>query len=205
MNAAYDDAFCAWISAQVGVKLSGKIQYYKFKDAAQLSQLTGNSVNGYSNPANQEIYSVWPADNHETTHVFTAFLGTPPPFFNEGMAVANQTDPLAGVYTPSWNGLGPHFWAKQLLQQGIMPSISGVIDQKGFSALDPNATYPMAGSFVRYLIDTTSMATVLKLFPGASYSDSAATTEARFQAIFDEPLTTTEQNWHAFLLQYQGL
>ncbi len=205
VNSAYNDAFCAWDSAQLGVKLNAKIQYYKFTDATQMAQLTGNPVNGYSDPANLVIYTIWSEDNHETTHVFTAVLGTPPPFFNEGMAVANQTDPLHGIYTPSWNGLTPHFWAKQYLQQGIMPALSSILDQKGFWALDSRATYPIAGSFVRYLIDTTSVATVLKLFPGASYNDSASTTEARFQEVFGEPLTTAEQNWHAFLLQYQGL
>jgi hypothetical protein len=204
VDAAFNDAFYAWDSAQLGVKLSAKIQYYKFTDVSQKQKLTGISGNAYSDPATFSVYTIWPIDNHETTHVLTAVIGTPTPFFNEGMAVANQTDPLDGIYTPDWNGHSPHYWAKQYLQQGTLPALSSILDESSFEAMDPSTSYPIAGSFVRYLIDTTSLAAVLKMFAGASYNDPAATTEARFQQVFGAQLTTLEQNWHAFLLQYKG-
>ena len=183
VNPVYQEAFYNWDSAQLSVNLGQKIQYYKFTDANQKQQLTGMAGNGNADPSTDSIYSIWPKDNHETTHLLTATIGMPTPFINEGMAVANQTDPLDKIYTPDWNGNSPHHWAKQYLQAGQLPALSSLLDKSAFEAFDPNMSYPIAGSFIRYLIDTYGITAVLKLFPGASYSDSPSTTMSRFQEV----------------------
>jgi hypothetical protein len=204
VNPAFQEAFYGWDSAQLSVSLGQKIQYYKFTDANQKQQLTGMAGNGDSDTSTDSIYIIWPDDNHETTHLLTATIGIPTPFVNEGMAVANQTDPLDKIYSPNWNGDSPHYWAKEYLQSGQLPALSSLLDQNTFEAFDPNMSYPIAGSFVRYLIDTYGITAVLKLFPGASHSDSPATTMSRFQDVFGKSFTDAEQDWHAFLKQYQG-
>jgi hypothetical protein len=204
VNPIYQEAFYNWDSAQLSVNLEEKIQYYKFTDANQKQQLTGVGGNAYSDTSTNSVFTIWPTDNHETTHLLTATIGMPTPFINEGMAVANQTDPLDKIYTPNWNGNSPHYWAKQYLQAGQLPALSSLLDESAFEAFDPNMSYPIAGSFIRYLIDTYGMAAVLKLFPGASYSDSPSTTMSRFQEVFGKSFTSAEQDWHAFLMQYKG-
>ena len=204
VNPIYQEAFYTWDSAQLSVNLGQKIQYYKFTDANQKQQLTGMEGTGNADPSTDSIYTIWPKDNHETTHLLTATIGMPTPFINEGMAVANQTDPLDKIYTPNWNGNSPHYWAKQYLQAGQLPALSGLLDKTAFEAFDPNMSYPIAGSFLRYLIDTYGMTAVLKLFPGASSSDSPSTTISRFQDVFGKSFTGAEQDWHAFLMKYQG-
>jgi hypothetical protein len=204
VNPTFQEAFYGWDSAQLSVSLGQKIQYYKFTDASQKQQLTGMVGNGNADPSTDSIYTIWPDDNHETTHLLTATIGIPTPFINEGMAVANQTDPLDKIYSPNWNGYSPHHWSKQYLQAGQLPALSSLLDQDTFEAFDSNMSYPIAGSFVRYLIDTYGISAVLKLFPGASYSDSPATTMSRFQDVFGKSFTDAEQDWHAFLMQYKG-
>lgn len=199
----YQEAFYSWISGQLSVDLEQQIQYYKFTDVTQKQQLTGQGGNGDADPSTDSIYTIWPDDNHETTHLLTATIGTPTPFFNEGIAVANQTDPLDKIYTPNWNGYSPHHWAQAYLKAGTLPALSGLLEMNAFSAFDPNMSYPIAGSFMRYLIDTYGMNTVLKLFAGASYSDSPSTTMARFEQVIGNSFTDTEQDWHLFLQQYK--
>ena len=205
VNPIYQEAFYNWDSAQLSVNLEEKIQYYKFTDVNQKQQLSGVGGNAHADTSTNSVFTIWPSDNHETTHLLTATIGMPTPFINEGIAVANQTDPLDKIYTPNWNGNSPHYWAKQYLQAGQLPALSSLLDESAFEAFDPNMSYPIAGSFIRYLIDTYGMAAVLKLFPGASYSDSPSTTMSRFQEVFGKSFTSAEQDWHAFLMQYKGL
>lgn len=202
VDSAHQEAFYDWDTAHLSLNLSTRIQYYKFIDAGQKRQLTGNAGHGEADPTTFSIFIIWPWDNHETTHILTAQLGTPCAMINEGIAVANQIDPLDDSYTPAWNGQPLHALAQQLLQQGTLPSLPSMAESDSFRALDSNTSYPAAGSFILYLSDKYGVPQVLQLFPGATYTDPAATTEARFKQVFGISLTQAEQDWHAFLLQY---
>lgn len=195
------EAFHSWITAQLGISLMQAIQYYKYRDVAQKQALTGRSGNAFADPPNFSIHTIWNWDNHEVTHVLTATIGTPPSLFNEGMAVANQTDPQAGDLVPKWSSVPLHTRAKGFLQQGTLPSLDNIVESVSFSNLDPSITYPSAGSFVQFLIDRDGLPRALEMFRGAALLDPRATTLARFQQVYGQSLTQAEQDWHTFLQQ----
>jgi hypothetical protein len=152
----------------------------KFENVQQKQSLTGEGGNGNADASADSIYTIWPSDNHETTHILTYRIGYPTAFFNEGIAVANEVDPLDNSYTPMWHGTPVHECAKQLLAAGTLPALADIVETNAFWAADQNITYPAAGSFIEYLTEQYGLQKVLQLFPGASYQDSLAVASARF-------------------------
>ncbi len=202
VDPARTEAFYSWITAQLSIDPGRTINYYKYTDVGQKRRLTGRIGNAYADTSNFAVHTIWPADNHEVTHLVTSTVGTPTALFNEGFAVAFETNPYDGSYTAEWNGQLPHLWAKQFLQQGRLPQLSGIVDNTAFFALDSNVTYPTAGSFVIFLVSQHGLAKVLQMFPGANYTDPPSVTEARFQQAFGVSITQAEQDWLAFLAQF---
>ena len=113
------------------------IQQYKYTDPTQKLRLTGRDGNGFAVPSTFTVHTIWPWDNHETTHLVTSTLGVPPSLFDEGIAVAYETDPYDNSYVANWSGQTPHQWAKQFLQQGTLPDLNSIVVNDTFRALDP--------------------------------------------------------------------
>jgi hypothetical protein len=199
VDVPHTEAFYAWISEQLSVDVETRIQYYKFKDRQQKLELTGYDGNGIALPSINTVYTIWPWESHEVTHLLTYRIGAPAALFVEGIAVATSTDPLDGFYTPHWNRMPVHRCAKDFLSAGKLPSLAGIVETDAFRYADPDITYPTAGSFVEYLIEQYGIQKVLHLFPGASSQDSLAVASARFQQVFGISLETAEQDWLTFL------
>ena len=72
-----------------------KIQYYKYTSTIQMRQITGMSANGWADPPNFSVHTIFAWQGHEVVHVLTALVGRPSYFFNEGIAVFMQVDPYA--------------------------------------------------------------------------------------------------------------
>lgn len=121
--------------------------------------------------------------------------GHPPALFNEGIAVAHQTDPAAGVLVPRWNGASVH----DLARAAALPPLDAVVTSKGFFDYSDQLTYPMAGSFVRWLLDTRGPEPMKALFATANFDAPAADTEAKFAAAYGMELRDAWQRWQDWL------
>ena len=203
VDPARTEAFYTWITDQLSIDTSRRIEYYKYVDVAQKRRLSGKIGNAFADASTFSVHTIFGWDNHETTHLITSTVGIQVGLFDEGIAVAFETDPYNHWVTPNWNGQPPHAWAKQFLQQGKLPNLTAILDNEQFRAADSNITYPTSGSFVEYLVDQYGIAKVLQLFPGASYLDAPALNQARFQKTFGISLAQAEQAWRIFLLQYE--
>lgn len=202
VDAVRTEAFYAWIAQRLAMDpnaLKAEIQYFKFQTVSQKQALTGIGGNGHAIPWTYSVYTIWGWDNHEITHVLTGQQGYPPDLFDEGFAVANQVDPSADAFTPTWNMVPLHACARALLAAGTLPALQDILETNAFRTVDPDVTYPTAGSFVAYLIEQYSLPAVMQLFPGSSWNDAAAVTAARFEQLFGTPLASAEQDWRAFL------
>ena len=163
---------------------------------------TGNyNTNGFAEPASFELHTLWPTDNHEVVHIYTALVGRPSDFFNEGIAVAFQTNPAASQFESVFNGQEVHQACRQYLQAGtLVVPLDRVITTSDFRAVsDTVLSYRQAGSFMRFVLDRYGVQRTLDFFRASSSSDSLATIKARFPAAFGVSIGTVESDWLAML------
>jgi hypothetical protein len=122
-------------------------------------------------------------------------IGHPPALFNEGVAVAHHMDPARGVLTPRWNGTDLDTLARMYDATGRLPALSAVLTSSDFFRFDDTITYPCAGSFVRYLIDTHGLRAFKAYVASATFADAAGTTETRFVAAYGRSLASVWEEW----------
>jgi hypothetical protein len=134
-------------------------------------------------------------------HIYTALVGRPSDFFNEGIAVAFQTDPPAGNFEAMFNGQSVHQACRQYLQLGTLPlPLDRVVATTDFRAIsDDVLSYREAGSFMRFLLDTYGTNRVLEFFRSSGRDDTLSTIKQRFAAAVGVSLDNAEAAWVAML------
>lgn len=146
------------------------------------------------------FHTIWPIDDHEGVHTLVILqIGHPPALFNEGVAVAHQTDPARGILTPRWNGTDLHALARQYDVAGRIPPLTSLFRSSAFFSFDSNVTYSCAGSFVRYLIDKYGLSALKAYFASATFDDAPSITESRFLAAYGRTLTALWEEWRAWI------
>jgi hypothetical protein len=196
VDTAWQDAYYAWIVGALQLQPGPRLDYHKYRDRAHLRALTGRDTNGFAEPGTTRFHTIWSIDNHEGVHTLVILqIGHPPALFNEGVAVAHQTDPVQGILTPRWNGTDLHVLARQYDAAGRLPALSSLLRSQDFFNVDANVMYPCAGSFVRYLIDTHGLARLKQYFGAAAFDDAASVTESRFLAAYGSSLSSVWNEW----------
>lgn len=199
----WQEAYNAWALAYLGLQAPQKIEYRKYFSRESMGRFTGNATtNGFAEPAQWRFHTIWPRDNHEIVHIYTAIVGRPSDFFNEGIAVSMQTDPVVGSFASMFNGQNVHDASRSYLAANTLPRpIANVVTSTSFRNLpDSVFSYRVAGSFVRYLIDRFGVPSVLEFFRQAGGRDeSLDVIRARTQRVFGRSLDEIEADWHAFL------
>lgn len=186
-------------AATSAVPASGLLQVPR---PAHIEALTGKATNGFAEPGTTRFHTIWSIDNHECVHTIVILqIGHPPALFNEGVAVAHQTDPARGILTPRWNGTDVHVLARGYDAAGRLPALASLLRSTDFFGFDTDVTYPCAGSFVRYLIDTYGLDQFKRYVGSASFDDAAATTESRFQSAYGRSVAAVWADWRAAIAQ----
>jgi hypothetical protein len=202
VDADWQETYHAWATAQLGLQVPQKIEYHKYRSRQEMGDHTGNyNTNGFAEPARFEIHTLFSTDNHEVVHVYTALVGRPSDFFNEGIAVAFQTNPSAASYESVFNGQQVHQACRQYLQFGtLVVPLDRVVQTSDFRAIgDQVLSYREAGSFVRFVIDRYGIQRMLEFFRTSSRNDGLATLKERFMTAFGEPMDAAESAWMAML------
>ena len=200
VDTAWQDAYYEWLQTALQLQPSPRLDYYKYRDRGHLKALTGRDTNGFADAGTTRFHTIWPTDNHEGVHTVVILqIGHPPPLFTEGIAVAHQTNPPQGILRPRWNGTDLHELARRYDAAGRLPALRSLLAKPDFFDFDANVTYPCAGSFVLYLIDSQGLAPLKKYFATATSDDAASTTESRFLAAYGRPLTAVWDDWLAWI------
>ena len=200
VDAPRQEAFYDWVIPELGVSPPRRLQYRKYRDRGHLQRVTGQDTNGFADPPAWIVHSIWPWDAHEAVHVYTALIGRPSDFFNEGIAVALSFDPLGGRFVSLWNNTPIDTIARQHLIAGTLPSIAGMAETEAFRRISDQISYPAAGSFVSFLLRERGMPAMRTFFQGGSRDESLAALEARFIVTFGWSLTEAETRWRAYLV-----
>jgi len=202
VDIARQEAFNAWATERLGVTPPQKIEYRKYFSRDAMGRFTGNSsTNGFAEPSLWRFHTIWPFDNHEVMHVYTAIIGRPSDFFNEGIAVSFQTDPAAGDFTVRFNGQQVHDACRSALQAGTLPlPLSRYVTSSAFRGIsDQVLSYRMAGSLVLHLTERFGLAAVLQFFRVENRDESLPAIQTRVQQTFGVSLDDVEASWLAML------
>lgn len=200
VDVAWQEAFHAWATEALGVTVSRRIRYNKYLDRAHMGELIGQaSTNAFADADRFEIHTIWSRDNHEVIHLYSAAWGRPVALWTEGLAVAFQTDPVAGDLEPRWNRTSLDEHARRFRADGTLVPIAELLTTTGFRRFDSNVTYPEAGSFMRHVLATCGLDGVRRLFAGGHPGDSAAAVTTRFEEICGRSIADAEATWIAML------
>lgn len=200
VDTLWQETYHAWLLDELKVQLPQKLEFFKYRDRAQLLRLTGEDTNGFAEVGTYRFHTIWFADNHECVHTITMNLfGLAPMLFNEGVAVAHSTVPIQEIYEPHWNGRTVHNLARQYHRTGQLPEVDELLESRDFGRFDPEMTYPVAGSFVRYLIDTGGLDSIKEMLRLSEFYDDADQVRANFQAAFGESVEDAWARWLAYL------
>lgn len=131
--------------------------------------------NGVALCGRNKIYAVYTekircVGAHEDTHLISFLINYPESdFVVEGLAVA-----LDGL----WWGLPNETWASYYLEKCPDLSIGSLFDNDGFAKIHSVVTYPVAGAFMQFLMDTFSMERYLDFYKydGCEYSEAVLST-----------------------------
>jgi hypothetical protein len=198
-DADWQQRYHEWATTRLGVSIPGKLLYNKYLNDAQMRSVAGRSC-CFADPETLSVHTLYPRDNHEVVHVYVASqIGEPSNFLSEGLAVAFQVDPVAGNFTPRWNGTPLHDLARTFRQSGRLIPIGNMLSTEEFRAYPESTSYPEAGSFALYLIDSYGLDLFLAQFRGARPGESAATVRSRFESIYGLSMERAEVDWHAAL------
>jgi hypothetical protein len=156
----------------------------------------GNS-NAHANVGTFALHTLWRADNHETIHLLMSRFASPPPvpLFAEGFAVAHQVDPVKGDFAPKWNGryLPEHLAAFRADGRYVPPH--RLLTTKAFRAVGDVVSYPIAGAWMRYLIDRFGYDRVKELLRRGRTNDTDATVRETFASVFGADIERVEADW----------
>lgn len=202
VDTGYQERHFTWALAKLELEYSGRLAFYKYRDRDHLRRVTGKSTNGFAEPEKDRFHTIWPQDNHEYLHVvFAKLVGSPPAFFNEGVAVAHHGASITGAFEgpPLWNGTSAHILARGHLLSGTLPEMEDLIVTNRFWGQDQQITYPVAGSFIRFLIDDVGVGLLKEFCAGAGRDDSLGGIERAFQDVYGEPLQRWWDRWEDFL------
>ncbi len=200
IDTAWQQTYHDWAVATLELSLTRRVLYNKYLSRQHMGAIAGKSnTNGFATLESFEIHTIWPTDNHEVVHLFTSTFGFPVALFNEGIAVAHQTNPARNDFVAKWNGTPLHDHARTFRQTGRLIRLGQIIDSNAFRSLDAEITYPQSGSFMRWLIDTQGLAKVKALFGRVAYTAPPATSRAAFLDVFGMTLEEAEERWLGFI------
>lgn len=199
VDVAWQEAYHVWATAALGVA-PRRIVYNKYLSRQHMAEHTGiGNTNAYADPQRYEIHTLWARDNHEVVHLYSLEWGFPSALWTEGLAVAYQVDPQGADLVPRWNRVALHDHARHFLAQGRLVPIRELLTTSGFRRQDSNLAYPVAGSFMQYLLGTCGLEGIKRLYRSGGPDDSVDSLRAQFEAACGRSIEDVESAWRAML------
>lgn len=196
VDAAWQESYHRWLHETLALPPTPRVEYRKYRDVRHMHRITGFNGNGWSEPDDLVLHTVWARDNHEIVHVVVNHhLGIPPGLFSEGVAVAHQVDPQGRDRQPRWNGRPLHAIARELAVAGRLPDLEAVIETEGFARMDPEVSYPMAGSFVSFLLAEAGLPPFKSLARSSHHQDPVAKIREDFESAYGGPIDEWWARW----------
>ena len=186
------EACFAEICCTLQVEYPEKIHYYLTDSPIEIGEILwgkGQSCNGLAWCGENKIYAVYNETTkcmgfHEDTHLISATIGFPDgDFWMEGLAMA---------FDSVWWDIPNEVWAAYYMETNPNLSVAALTDNQIFASYDCGITYPIAGAFTRFLINTYGIQTYLEFFRsnGADFAATFHTSLPDAEAAFRTTLCT---------------
>ena len=166
------------------------INIYLYDSLEDKEGQLGIGGNGYAVPPSFSTHSIYSEDGkaiggHETTHVIASHTlrHSFVPLLSEGLAVYLSNP--EGSFKPE------HSSTKFFLENGGFIPLAQLIDNMSFWQLDATISYPLAGSFVKFLIEEYGMTKFTQLYREME-SDNGY---EKLEEIYELPLPKLEEAW----------
>lgn len=202
VDTLFQEVYYVWLFNQLGVTPPDPIVYHKYQNLQHIETITGRFTDAYTETGTLSFHTIWAADNHQSVHaVVTTMIGHPPSLINEGLATAHQTDPFGGDLNPRWEGVPIDDIARFAIQGGDIPELDDLMaSNTAFFNYDRNLVFPLAGSFVHFLLNDFGYQPVLDLAAQTDYNATAAQVRATYESILGEPIDSSWARWKRILV-----
>lgn len=172
-----------------------KIKYYFYPSQDKKVELMGDDWFGQSIYNEFEVHAIYNERDkvlgeHEDTHLLTLQLGFPISFFQEGLAEA--------MVGKSMFGTEHNKIIIEDIKKGQKINIEDLMSQQGWlDTPDENAEfyYSIAGSFVKYLLDTIDLVTFKELYLKIDRKNIAEENIKIFESIILMSIADFEKKW----------
>ncbi len=154
------------------VNFTEKINYYLFDSPLEVGKLYGinEPINGFAVWGENKIYAVYNETikcigAHEDAHLISFVINAPKSnFIVEGLAM---------YFDEKWWGLDNDNWASYYKDINKDLSITKVLNNDEFDSYNCEITYPIAGAFTKYLIDTFGIEKYKEFYKISDYPKSS--------------------------------
>lgn len=204
IDTTWQELYFEWLVIQLDVTVEQKLQYYKYRDNEHIKLLTGKSGNGFAEVGTYKFHTICFIDSHECVHIVVSqLIGHPPALFNEGIAVAHQSYFYSYPdFTPGWNGEDFNQIAKDHYQSGNLPSLDELLGVYTYWDYSSGITYPVSGSFVRYLIDNYGIEKMKSLISISDFHDTKEKIHGNFYEIYEFTIEDAWSEWNEYIENY---
>lgn len=205
IDTSWQEKYYKWLIDALNLDSGNKLEYYKYRDREHLKRVTGRETNGFGEIGTNRFHTIWKADNHESVHIIVSqLIGVPPAIFNEGIAVAHQADYYKYPdFIPGWNGQDFNKLAKYYKQRGEIPSLDKLLGTYSFWDYNSDITYPVSGSFIRYLINNYGLTKTKGFIEISKFEDSKEKIHTNFVQIYGQSIEIMWNEWENFIANYR--
>jgi hypothetical protein len=185
VDARRSEAFLGRVEGLLGTRVTGRAEYYRYGSPEEIAAGTGTYASGVTFAGTREIHTTHDFHAHEIVHLVAGQLGDPGAFFHEGLAVVLGNE-------GKWNGKDVSEVARPVARGASFASLLAQFDR-----MDPQRGYPLAGSFVSYLVRTHGLSRVADFFRGCA--PGGRNRDAVFAQVFGRSLDAAGADWIASL------
>lgn len=185
----------AQVAAFLGASSAGRVTIWWYESPAQKQRLVGAAQTQFSKPWRREVHVnasgfPHPVIKHELVHAMAAAWGAPPFGVTArlGFPHAGIIEGLAVAADNPVDDLTLHEWAAAMKKRGLLPDVRTLLGTGGFYAAPASRAYTTAGSFLRYLVETSGTEPLRRLYR-----------DADFEAAYGRSLDSLATQFEAFL------
>ncbi|MCD8372163.1 MAG: hypothetical protein LUD27_02550 [Clostridia bacterium] len=157
------------ITEELNIYPDFRLEYWLADTPRELGVLYGDGepCNGFVKRPNK-IFAVYNdavkgTGMHEDAHIISFSLKKPTSaFISEGLAM---------YFDKEWQGRSNEVVCRELLDSGLLPDVPTLLDNDKFFATGEEITYPLSGSFTKFLVKKLTMEAFLR---DIYYNDAAA-------------------------------